>query len=132
MIDTIIKELNRKLKKTVEGYKSMSVYDIDLEEIVFSESLDFTFDVDMISMCNFEVVKLKWNIIESAMEINDSVSDIIINLKKEVHIIDITENKNFFIYVAINGENVDTSYVKEILNVYKVKLNNAYSKMLAY
>jgi len=118
----IINDLNENLKKNIKGYKAMSICDIQSGENLFSESLDPAFDIDLASACNLEVIKAKLKAIDT-LELDDSIDNIIIHLEKDVHIIDITKSKQYFIYLALDGKSSTIGLVKGLLNKYKTKLN---------
>lgn len=130
MVNKVIRELNNNLKKNIKGYKSMSLCDIKSSETLFSENLDPNFDIDLILACNLEVIKAKLYTLD-VMGINDDIESIVVHLKKEVHIIDITKNKKYFIYLTIQGENIKIDHAKELLSDYKAKLNEYIKSSLA-
>ena len=118
----IINDLNENLKKNIQGYKAMSICDITSGETLFSETLDPSFDIDLASACNLEVIKAKLKAIDT-LELDDSIDNIIIHLKKDVHIIDITNSNQYFIYLALDGQKTTIGLVKGLLNKYKKQLN---------
>ncbi len=119
----IIKELNENLKKNIQGYKAMSICDIESGETIFSESLVPSFDIELASACNLEVIKAKLKAIDT-LELDDNIDNIIIHLMKDVHIIDITKSKKYFIYLALDAKKSTIGLVKGLLNKYKQKLND--------
>jgi len=118
----IINELNDNLKRDIKGYKAMSICDIASGETLFAESLDASFDIELASACNLEVIKAKLKAIET-LEIDDSIDNIIIHLEKDIHIIDITKSEQYFIYLALDAKQTTIGLVKGLLNKYKAKLN---------
>lgn len=119
----VIKELNDNLKKDIQGYKAMSICDINSGETLFSESLEEGFDIELASACNLEVIKAKLKAIET-LEIDETIDNIIIHLEKDIHIIDITKSKQYFIYLALDAKKTTIGLVKGLLNKYKSKLND--------
>jgi len=131
MVREVIEELSSSLKTMVKGYRAMSLWDLNTAEIVFSESLDTSFDIDLVTACNLEVIKSKLNalaILGKEAELNN----ITINLDSEVHIIDIADNRKYFIYLAIDGDDVHVDLAKQLLAVHKPKLDKTINKVLVY
>ena len=118
----IIKELNENLKNNIAGYKAMAIGDIQSGETLFAESLDTAFDIELAAACNLEVIKAKLKAIDT-LELDDSIDKIVINLEKDIHIIDITKSKHYFIYLALDSKKTTIGLVTGLLNKYKVKLN---------
>ena len=118
----ISKELNENLKNNIAGYKAMAIGDIQSGETLFAESLDTAFDIELAAACNLEVIKAKLKAIDT-LELDDSIDKIVINLEKDIHIIDITKSKHYFIYLALDSKKTTIGLVTGLLNKYKVKLN---------
>jgi len=130
MINEVIEELNSSLKNTVKGYKSLSLCYIESAKILFSESLDPDFDLELILACNLEIIKTKLQTL-SIMGIEDDIDSIVFQLKNEVHIIEITEDKSHFIYFTIDGKDERVELAKQLLNVYKEKISHVLRTKMA-
>lgn len=124
MLKNIIEELSNDLKQAIKGFKAISFCNIESREALFSESLDENFDIELISAYNLDVVRTKLYALE-VIGINSALKDVIINLDTEVHIVNVSENKKYFIYLAIDGENIELEAVKKILKSYKDKFDLA-------
>lgn len=120
----IIKELNSNLKDNIQGYKAMAICDIQSGENLFSDSVESSFDIELAAACNLEVIKAKIKAIDT-LELEDQIDNIVINLEKDIHIIDVTKSKNYFIYLALDSKKTTIGLVKGLLNKYKEKLNEA-------
>ena len=118
----IIKELNENLKNGIQGYKAMAICDINSGETLFSESLDSAFDIELAAACNLEVIKAKLKAIDT-LDLDDAIDKITIELEKDLHIIDITKSKHYFIYLALSKEGSSLGLIKGLLNKYKGQLN---------
>jgi len=118
----VIKELNENLKANIQGYKAMAISDIQSGENLFAESLDPAFDIDLAAACNLEVIKAKLKAIDT-LELDDTIDKITIELEKDIHIIDITRSRHYFIYLALDAKKTTLGLVKGLLNKYKTKLN---------
>jgi len=123
MLD-IIKELNENLKNNINGYKAMAIGDIQSGETLFAETVDPSFDIELAAACNLEVIKAKLKAIDT-LELDDTIDKIVINLEKDIHIIDITASKQYFIYLALDAKKTTIGLVTGLLNKYKVQLNSA-------
>jgi len=121
MLD-VLKELNENVKGNLAGYKAMAVTDIKSGETLFSESLDASFDIELAAACNLEVIKAKLKAID-ALDLDESIDKITIELEKDLHIIDITKSRDYFIYVALDASKASLGLVKGLLNKYKKRLN---------
>lgn len=120
MIDTI-KDLNNNLKKNIQGYIAMSICDIETGECLFSESLDENFDIDLASACNLEVVNAKLKAID-ALDLTESIDNIVIHLETQIHIIDITPSRKYFIYLSVDSTKATIGLVKSMLKKYKKEI----------
>ena len=123
MLD-IIKELNDNLKNNISGYKAMAIGDIQSGETLFAETVDPAFNIELAAACNLEVIKAKLKAIDT-LELDDTIDKIVINLEKDIHIIDVTKSKHYFIYLALDAKKTTIGLVKGLLNKYKVQLNEA-------
>jgi len=118
----IIKELNENLKGNIQGYKAMAIGDIQSGETLFADSLIPSFDIELAAACNLEVIKAKIKAIET-LDLDDNIDNIVINLEKDIHVIDVTKSKHYYIYLALDAKKTTIGLVKGLLNKYKVKLN---------
>ena len=123
MLD-IIKELNDNLKNNISGYKAMAIGDIQSGETLFAETVDPAFNIELAAACNLEVIKAKLKAIDT-LELDDTIDKIVINLEKDIHIIDVTKSKHYFIYLALDAIKTTIGLVKGLLYKYKVQLNEA-------
>ena len=119
----VIKELNENLKSNIDGYIAMSIVDVNSGETLFSESLNSAFDIDLASACNLEVVKAKLKAIDT-LELDDHIDNIFIHLQNEIHIIDVTDSKDYFIYLSLDSNKSSIGLVKSLLKKYSKKLND--------
>jgi hypothetical protein len=70
------------------------------------------------SAFNLEVVKAKLNAI-SALGLDQGIDDIMISLTNQIHIIDISENNEYFIYLAVDSNKANLGMTKALLNKFK-------------
>ena len=106
------------LKKNVPGFIAVAIAEIKSGISYFTLTADPNFDPELASAFNLEVIKAKLNAI-NALGLNDSIEDIMINLKTQIHIIDVSENNEYFIYLAVDSTKANLGMTKALLNKYK-------------
>ena len=110
------------LKKNVPGFIAVSVAEIASGMSYYSQSVVANFDPELASAYNLEVVKAKINSIK-ALNLNGQVVDnIMITLSSQIHIIDVSDNQQYFIYLAVDSTKANLGMTKSILNKYKKEI----------
>lgn len=110
------------LQKNVPGFIAVSVAEIQSGMSYFSQSVVSDFDPELASAFNLEVVKAKMNAISALGLKNQVVSDIMITLSSQIHIIDISDNNLYMIYLAVDSTKANLGMTKSILNKYKKEI----------
>lgn len=105
-----IVEFAQKLHDEVPGFIGFSICEIKSGKCVFTKSAVASFDIEYVTLCNVDFVRAKLNTIKSA-EIKDQVKNIIVNLKNQFHIIDITNDNQFFFYLAVDNKEANLAIV---------------------
>ena len=113
-----LKQFGEDLKQNVPGFIAVAIAEIKSGISYFTLTADPNFDPELASAFKLEVVKAKLNAI-NALGLNDSIEDIMINLKNQIHIIDISENNEYFIYLAVDSSKANLGMTKALLNKYK-------------
>ena len=116
-----LKQFGEDLKKNVPGFNAVAVAEIKSGISYYTETVVPSFDPELASAFNLEVVKAKLNAI-NALGLSDSIDDIMINLKTQIHIIDISENNEYFIYLAVDSTKANLGMTKALLNKYKKEI----------
>lgn len=124
MLENIVEGLSSALQKKIKGFKAISLCNLESKEVMFSESYSENFDIDLLSAYNLDLVKTKLYALE-VIGISGDLKDVVINLNTEVHIVDLSKCKKYFIYLAIDDVNTDLNLVKQTLKKYKAKLDEA-------
>jgi hypothetical protein len=106
------------LKNNVSGFIAVSVTEVKTGVSYYSLSVDPSFDPELASAYNLEVVKAKFNAIK-ALNLDQTIENIMINLSSQIHIIDISENNDYFIYLAVDANKANLGMTKALLNKYK-------------
>lgn len=117
-----LKQFGDDLEKNVPGFIAVSIAEIQTGMSYFSLSVVGDFDPELASAFNLEVVKAKMNAVSALGLKNQVVSDIMINLTSQIHIIDISENNLYMIYLAVDSTKANLGMTKAILNKYKKEI----------
>jgi hypothetical protein len=114
-----LKQFGQDLEKNVPGFIAVSIAEIQSGMSYYSLSAVSEFDPELASAFNLEVVKAKMNAISALGLKNQAVSDIMITLTSQIHIIDISEDNLYMIYLAVDSSKANLGMTKSILNKYK-------------
>ncbi|CAM4057456.1 MULTISPECIES: hypothetical protein [Flavobacterium] len=106
------------LKTNISGFIAVSVTEIKSGVSYFSLSVDPSFDPELASAYNLEVAKAKLSAIK-ALNLDQKIENIMINLTSQIHIIDISEDGEYFIYLAVDSNKANLGMTKSVLNKYK-------------
>ncbi|MEO8237664.1 MAG: hypothetical protein ABI793_00360 [Flavobacterium sp.] len=117
-----LKQFGEELKKNVPGYMAVAVTEIKSGISYYSNSAVADFDPELASAFNLEVVKAKLNAI-NALGLNETIDDIMITLSSQIHIIDVADNNEYFIYLAVDSTKANLGMTKALLNKYKKEIN---------
>jgi hypothetical protein len=117
-----LKQFGEDLKKNVPGFIAVSIAEIQSGMSYFSLSVVADFDPELASAFNLEVVKAKMNAISALGLKNQIVSDIMITLTSQIHILDISDNGQYMIYLAVDSTKANLGMTKSILNKYKKEI----------
>ncbi|MNK47750.1 hypothetical protein D3C87_665680 [compost metagenome] len=110
------------LKKNVPGFIAVSVAEIASGMSYYSQSVVADFDPELASAYNLEVVKAKMNAIKALGLHNQVIDNIMITLSSQIHIIDVSDNQEYFIYLAVDSTKANLGMTKSILNKYKKEI----------
>lgn len=116
-----LKQFGEELKKNVPGYMAVAVTEIKSGISYYSNSAISDFDPELASAFNLEVVKAKLNAI-NALGLNETIDDIMISLSSQIHIIDVADNNEYFIYLAVDSSKANLGMTKALLNKYKKEI----------
>ncbi|MFK7049503.1 MULTISPECIES: hypothetical protein [Flavobacterium] len=113
-----LQQFGEDLKNNVPGFIAVAIAEIKSGISYYTLSMNPNFDPELASAFNLEVVKAKLNAI-NALGLDEYIEDIMINLKSQIHIIDISENNEYFIYLAVDSKKANLGMTKALLNKYK-------------
>lgn len=106
------------LKENISGFIAVSVTEVETGMSYCSLSLNPNFDPELASAYNLEVVKAKLNAIK-ALGLNQKINDILITLTDQIHIIDVSEDGKYFIYLAVDSTKANLGLTRATLGKFK-------------
>lgn len=122
-MEIVLNKLVSNIKDNIPGYIGVSVTEMSSGESLVSDSILEGFDPELASAFNVEIINAKRKTMQ-ILNIVDELNDIQFNLSNQVHIINISANGEYFIYLALNKEKANLGITKKLLFKYKEELNN--------
>ncbi|SHI35670.1 hypothetical protein [Flavobacterium terrae] len=105
------------LKDNLAGFIGVSVTEVKTGMSFASLSVNPNFDPELASAYNLEVVKAKLSAIK-ALGLASKLDDILITLSDQLHIIDLSENGDYFVYLAVDSSKVNLGMARATLKKY--------------
>ncbi|PBI92497.1 hypothetical protein BSF41_09810 [Flavobacterium sp. ACN2] len=106
------------MKSNVNGFIAVAVTEIESGLSFGNLTVDPGFDPELAAAYNLEVVKAKLSAVK-ALNLNQDIEDILITLSNQIHIIDISPNKKFMIYLAADASKANLGMTRAILRKHK-------------
>ncbi|KAF2512072.1 hypothetical protein EYY60_07430 [Flavobacterium zhairuonense] len=106
------------MKTNVNGFIAVAVTEIESGLSFGNLTIDSEFDPELAAAYNLEVVKAKLNAVK-ALGLDQNIEDILITLTNQIHIIDISPNKKFMIYLAADSSKANLGMTRAILRKHK-------------
>jgi len=106
------------LKENINGFIAVSVTEVETGMSYCSLTVKPDFDPELASAYNLEVVKAKLNALK-ALGLNQKINDILITLTDQIHIIDVSEDGRYFIYLAVDSTKANLGLTRATLSKYK-------------
>ena len=116
-------EFKNDIKSNVPGFIAVSVTEVATGVCYVSLSDRKDFDPEIAAAFNLEVAKSKYKAIE-ALGLKSTIQDIIITLSDQLHIIDMSENGEYFIYLAVDSSSGNLGMTRALLKKYKKNIIN--------
>ena len=111
------------MKTNVPGFIAVSVTEVRSGVSYGAESVDPSFDPNLASAYNLEVVKAKQNALQAlGLASKEKIVDILITLTGQIHIIDIAANGGYFIYLVVDSTKANLGLTRALLAKYKKDL----------
>lgn len=109
------------MKTNVNGFIAVAITEIESGLTFGNLTVDPSFDPELAAAYNLEVVKAKLSAVK-ALNLNQDIEDILITLSNQIHIIDISPNKKFMIYLAADAQKANLGMTRAVLRKHKVEL----------
>jgi hypothetical protein len=109
------------MKTNVNGFIAVAVTEIESGLSFGNLTTDPGFDPELAAAYNLEVVKAKLSAVK-ALNLNQDIEDILITLSNQIHIIDISPNKKFMIYLAADSSKANLGMTRAVLRKHKLEL----------
>nr|WP_294931739.1 hypothetical protein [uncultured Flavobacterium sp.] len=106
------------LKENIAGFIAVSVTEVETGMSYSSLTMDPSIDPELASAYNLEVVKAKLSAIK-ALGLNEKINDILITLTNQIHIIDVSEDGKYFIYLAVDSSKANLGLTRAVLSKFK-------------
>ena len=111
------------MKNNIPGFIAVSVTEVRSGVSYGSDSVDPSFDPNLASAYNLEVVKAKQNALQVlGLASKERIVDIIITLTDQIHVIDISSNGSYFIYLVVDSTKANLGMTRALLSKYKKDL----------
>ena len=104
------------MKTNVNGFIAVAVTEIESGLSFGNLTVDPGFDPELAA-----AVKAKLSAVK-ALNLNQDIEDILITLSNQIHIIDISPNKKFMIYLAADSTKANLGMTRAILRKHKLEL----------
>ncbi|MCC9072673.1 hypothetical protein LNQ49_13885 [Flavobacterium sp. F-65] len=109
------------MKTNVNGFIAVAVTEIETGLSYGNISIDSAFDPELASAYNLEVVKAKLSAVK-ALNLNQDIEDILITLTSQIHIIDISPNNKFMVYLVADSTKANLGMTRAVLRKHKADL----------
>ena len=119
----ILDKFIQDMRTNVPGFVAVSVTEVRSGVSYGSDSVDSSFDPNLASAYNLEVVKAKQNALQVlGLASKERIVDIIITLTDQIHVIDISSNGSYFIYLVVDSTKANLGMTRALLSKYKKNL----------
>ena len=110
------------VKENIPGFIAVSVTEVRSGVSYGAESVDPSFDPNLGSAYNLEVVKAKQNALQAlGLATKEKIDEIVIVLTDQNHIIDVSAN-SYFIYLVVDSTKANYGITRALLAKYKKDL----------
>lgn len=119
MID-VLEKFVKDCKSNIPGFIAISVCELNSGTTFISDSIDPNFDPTLASAYESEIVKAELGVIK-ALKLRDDehISDIIITLTDQIHLIDISKNNAYFVYLVVDSKKSNLGVTRALLTKYE-------------
>ncbi|MFK7001954.1 hypothetical protein [Flavobacterium oreochromis] len=118
----LLTEFSDSISKNLPGFVAVSILDIYKGIIYHSKSVLPDYNIDLDSNYILEMVRAKLNGIH-ALKQTQQIQDITITLTSQYHIVDISQNHEFLIYLVVDASEANLTMTKALLNKHKKSIS---------
>lgn len=120
-MSNFLEQFVEEVKSNIPGFIAVSISEVSTGVSYISHSENKDFDPEIASSFNLEVVKAKKKAIK-ALGLKSTIQHIMITLTDQIHIIDVSENGEYFIYLAVDSSQANLGMTKALLGKYKKEI----------
>ncbi|MCF6184773.1 MAG: hypothetical protein L3J56_09165 [Bacteroidales bacterium] len=117
----ILKKFKEDAMNNIPGIIAFSIVDIKDGLSLISDTKNPKFNPETAAVYNLEVVKAKMKAIK-ALNLKENISEIMITLDNQIHILTVTDDNSFVIYVAIDSKDTSLGLVRSLLKEYSKEI----------
>ncbi|GJH39683.1 hypothetical protein RCZ04_02330 [Capnocytophaga sp. HP1101] len=111
------------VKSNIPGFFAVSVTEVRSGVSYGAESIDPSFDPNLAAGYNLEVIKAKQNALQAlGLAAKEKIDEIVIVLSDQNHIIDVSSNGSYFIYLVVDSTKANYGITRALLAKYKKDL----------
>ena len=111
------------VKENIPGFIAVSVTEVRSGVSYGAESVDPSFDPNLGSAYNLEVVKAKQNALQAlGLATKEKIDEIVIVLTDQNHIIDVSANGSYFVYLVVDSTKANYGITRALLSKHKKDL----------
>ncbi len=111
------------LKRSIPGFIAVTITEIKTGRIYYSLSQDPNYDPELSSEFYLEIVRAKMNAITATSLKGEKIDTILVYLTSQVHLVDVSDNGEFFIYLTLSGKkNFNLGITQMRLNSFKKEI----------
>lgn len=103
------------------GLIAMAIIDIKTGITYMTHSNDSNFDPELAAAYNLDVARSKLKAVK-ALGLNEKIQDILISLESQIHVIDISDDEQYLIYLAVSSEQSNLGMTRAFLKKHKKDL----------
>ena len=111
------------VKENIPGFIAVSITEVRSGVSYGAESVDPSVDPNLGSAYNLEVVKAKQNALQAlGLATKEKIEEIVIVLTDQNHIIDVSANGSYFVYLVVDSTKANYGITRALLAKYKKDL----------
>lgn len=108
------------IQSGIPGVYAVSIVDIESGVTIAARSTG-NLDPEVASAYNVEVVKSKFAAIK-ALGLKEKINDILISLSTQVHVLKITPNEKYMLYLAADASKVNMGMARSVMKLQATKI----------